>query len=183
MTSIPRQAYSPAPAAAEGGDGSSDGLLRSIMNSVRSIERAVRMENVEVERALGISLAQLYVLQLLQQHPAASVNELADRTLTHQSSVSVVVRRLTERGLVEKRPSAEDGRRVEIALSDAGRELLARAPNPTQAALIKGLRMLDQSVLETLDDSLHSWLEAMGMREEAPPMFGEDEPKMALKPG
>lgn len=139
------------------------------------------MENVEVERVLGISLAQLYVLQLLQQHPAASVNELADRTLTHQSSVSVVVRRLTERGLVEKRPSAEDGRRVEIALSDAGRELLARAPHPTQAALIKGLRLLDRTVLETLDDSLHAWLEAMGMREEAPPMFGEDEPKLAAR--
>ncbi len=182
MTTISRETAVPsARSAAAGGSGSPDDLLRSIMNSVRSIEREVRMENVEVERALGISLAQLYVLQLLEQHPAASVNELADRTLTHQSSVSVVVRRLTDRGLVEKRPSPDDGRRVEIALSDAGRELLARAPNPTQASLIKGLRLLDQGVLETLDDSLHSWLEAMGMREEAPPMFGEDEPKVAAR--
>lgn len=181
MTSLPRQpASAPGPSAAQVGDGRSLDILRSIMNSIRSIERAVRMENVEVERALGLSLAQLYVLQLLEQHPAASVNELADRTLTHQSSVSVVVRRLTERGLVEKRPSAEDGRRVEIALTDVGRELLARAPNPTQAALIKGLRVLDQPVLETLDDSLHAWLEAMGMREEAPPMFGEDEPGLGI---
>ena len=160
-------------------EGARDEILRSIMNSVRSIERAIRMENVEVERALGISLAQMYVLQLLDERPAASVNELADRTLTHQSSVSVVVRRLTERGFVEKRPSTDDGRRVEIAITEAGRDLLRRAPNPTQAALIKGLRQLPSPTLEVLDGALHSWLEQMGMLEEAPPMFGEDEPAPA----
>lgn len=169
------------PAAMTGPDAVRDELLRSIMNSVRSIERAIRMENVEVERALGISLAQLYVLQLLAERPAASVNDLADRTLTHQSSVSVVVRRLTERGLVEKRPSSDDGRRVEIAITDEGRALLARAPNPTQAALLKGLRVLPDSVLTTLDNSLQAWLEQIGMREESPPMFGEDEPALPTR--
>jgi DNA-binding MarR family transcriptional regulator len=34
---------------------------------------------------MGISLAQLFVLQQLNEKPADSLNELADRTATHQS--------------------------------------------------------------------------------------------------
>ena len=155
---------------------SEDATLTSILNSIRTIERTLRMENVETERQLGISLAQLFVLQLLDEQPAHSINELAERTLTHQSSVSVVVRRLTESGLVEKRASASDARRVEIAITEAGRALVQRARPATQSTLFTGLRRLTTAQLDALDDALRAWLEAVGLKEEAPAMFGEVEP-------
>ena len=61
------------------------------MNAVRSIVRALRMNTREIESKIGMSLAQLFVLQVLADRPARSLNELAERTATHQSSVSVVV--------------------------------------------------------------------------------------------
>ncbi|HEY7394673.1 MAG TPA: MarR family winged helix-turn-helix transcriptional regulator, partial [Gemmatimonadaceae bacterium] len=81
------------------------------MNSVRSIVRALRINTRAVELKMGISLAQLFVLQQLAERSADSLNELAERTATHQSSVSVVVRRLVERGLVSRTPSTTDKRR------------------------------------------------------------------------
>ncbi|HTI65640.1 MAG TPA: hypothetical protein VL524_19085, partial [Gemmatimonadaceae bacterium] len=63
------------------------------MNAVRSVVRALRINTRAIELKMGISLAQLFVLQQLAEKPADSLNELADRTATHQSSVSVVVRR------------------------------------------------------------------------------------------
>src|SRR5262245_56981226 len=55
------------------------------MNAVRSIVRAFRINTRAVELKMGISLAQLFVLQQLSERPADSLNELAERTATHQS--------------------------------------------------------------------------------------------------
>jgi DNA-binding MarR family transcriptional regulator len=79
--------------------------IQRSMNAVRGIVRALRMNTRAIELKMGISLAQLFVLQQLADRPADSLNDLADRTATHQSSVSVVVRRLVQRGLVSRTPS------------------------------------------------------------------------------
>ncbi len=60
------------------------------MNAVRSIVRAQRINTRAIELKMGISLAQLFVLQQLAERPSDSLNDLAERTATHQSSVSVV---------------------------------------------------------------------------------------------
>ncbi|HZI40736.1 MAG TPA: MarR family transcriptional regulator, partial [Gemmatimonadaceae bacterium] len=80
------------------------------MNAVRSVVRALRLNTRSIEGKLGISLAQLFVLQQLADKPSDSLNELAERTATHQSSVSVVVRRLVDRGLVTRVASESDRR-------------------------------------------------------------------------
>src|SRR5207302_6438951 len=73
--------------------------------------------------------AQLFVLQQLRSAGGAlTPGELAERTLTHQSSVSVVARRLMDGGLVKRRWSPADGRRVELSLTPAGRAAVRRRP-------------------------------------------------------
>src|SRR6059058_6421056 len=108
---------------------SADGrILERSMNAVRSIVRAQRINTRAIELKMGISLAQLFVLQQLADKPAESLNELAERTATHQSSVSVVVRRLVDRGLVTRVAATSDRRRVQIALTSAGEQMLRGAP-------------------------------------------------------
>src|SRR5690349_3710269 len=99
-----------------------------IMDAIRSIVRALRVNTRSIEIRLGISLAQLWVLQLLEARPSQSVNDLAEATATHQSSVSVVVRRLVDRGFVTRKAAIEDRRRVCVDITDAGRDLLQKAP-------------------------------------------------------
>ncbi|HEX3158563.1 MAG TPA: MarR family transcriptional regulator, partial [Gemmatimonadaceae bacterium] len=96
------------------------------MTALRRLVRTLRLSASAIERDIGVSGAQLFVLRQLQQRPAASLNELAERTLTHQSSVSTVVRRLAERGLVARSPAADDARRLEIALTAQGAALARR---------------------------------------------------------
>src|SRR3569832_1835729 len=95
---------SAAPASAE------DHTVERSMNAIRSIVRALRINTRAIESQMGMSLAQLFVLQQLAERPANSLNELADRTATHQSSVSVVVRRLVGGG-GGARAAAARGRR------------------------------------------------------------------------
>ncbi len=145
------------------------------MNAVRSIVRAQRINTRAVELKMGISLAQLFVLQQLAERSADSLNELAERTATHQSSVSVVVRRLVERGLASRTASANDRRRIEIAVTAAGRELLAGAPVTVSMELVAALRRMPRSDREQLADLLERWLREARIDFTTPPMLGEDE--------
>src|SRR6266576_3423001 len=109
------------------------------MNAVRSIVRALRINTRAIELKIGISLAQLFVLQQVAERPAESLNDLAERTATHQSSVSVVVRRLVDRGLLTRRSSTVDNRRVQIAVTAAGRAVLLDAPRTIQLRLVTAM--------------------------------------------
>lgn len=147
-----------------------------VMNGIRSIVRALRLNTRAIERQLGISLAQLWVLQILKDRPAESLNELALATATHQSSVSVVVRRLVDASLVSRATASEDKRRVRIELTDAGRSLLERAPNTVQFELMGGLQRLSPEHRVQLSELMREWLTASGLDlTEIPPMLMEEE--------
>jgi MarR family transcriptional regulator, lower aerobic nicotinate degradation pathway regulator len=146
------------------------------MNAIRSIVRALRVNTRSIEVKLGISLAQLFVLQQLADKPAESLNELAERTATHQSSVSVVVRRLVDRGLVTRNAAPTDKRRVLIALTTAGESMLNGAPPTVQSDLIAGMKRMTPDQRTMLANLLEGWVRASGIDLGAPPMMFEDEP-------
>lgn len=145
------------------------------LNAIRSIVRALRINTRAIELQMGISLAQLFVLQQLAERPAESLNELAERTATHQSSVSVVVRRLVDRGLVTRTSSTADRRRIEIDVTSEGRKLLAGAPVTIQTQMMNALRRMPGADQVQLADLLERWLNQTGIDFASPPMLGEDE--------
>jgi DNA-binding MarR family transcriptional regulator len=149
--------------------------LRAVVDALRRIVRELRLSAREAERGAGISGAQLFVLQALASQSAASLNELAERTVTDQSSVSVVVKRLVARNLVTRRPSRADARRVELAVTASGRKLLARCPEPTQVKLVSALRRLSARELHELTAGLAGLIREMGLGETSVRMFFDDE--------
>ena len=158
------------------GLGAEQRTIAQIMDGIRTVVRALRVNTRAIEKQMGISLAQLWVLQLLAEKPADSLNELALATATHQSSVSVVVRRLVERELVTRTTAHRDKRRVRIELTDAGRSLLGKAPPTVQVSLIAGLRRMAPEAREQLARLMREWLKAAGMNlNAAPPMLMEDD--------
>ena len=145
--------------------------LTAALDAVRRIVRVLRESSARTERELGIGGAQLFVLHQLASAPATSINQRPDRTYTHQSSVSVVVRRLVEQGLVARRPAADDARRRELRLTAAGRRLVERAPLPAQVRLIQGLDALEPPELERLSRLLRRVVQGMGAADEPPSML------------
>ena len=148
--------------------------VSAALDALRSIVRALRLNSHAVEQRIGLTGAQLFVLQQLAEGPARSMNELAERTLTHQSSVSVVVSRLVERGLVTRSASQADARRTEIALSARGRDMLRRAPATVQSQLVAGLRALPAARLQALAAGVQAWIDAAGIEGSKPPLLFED---------
>jgi DNA-binding MarR family transcriptional regulator len=127
-----------------------DSAVGDVIDSVRAIVRTLRVSSRAAEQTVGLHGAQLFVLQKLSEEPAQSLAELASRTLTDPSSVSVVVSRLVERRLVSRSVSPEDGRRVVIALTPAGRAMLRRAPEAAQAQIMEAAERLPRRELLAL---------------------------------
>lgn len=149
---------------------------QAILDAFRAIVQRLRISSRACERQLGLSSAQLFVLEQLAQADASSIAELARRTLTHQSSVSVVVARLAERGLVVRRTAAGDARRTEIALTPAGRALLRRAPRTVQADLVAAIDGMPPVERRALAQHLTALARAAGAAGDVPPLFFEDAP-------
>lgn len=147
--------------------------VRRALDALRLLVQGVRQASLEVERAYGVSGAQLFVLLQLRQHSAASINELAERTMTHQSSVSVVVTKLAQKGLVRRVRSGDDARRVSIELTPKGRRLIAKAPPPFQERLALRLRALPEAELAAIIHSLDAINRAAGWKGRKPGLFFE----------
>lgn len=156
---------------------------RAVLDSVRRIVQALRESSREAQKQLGVSGAQLFVLHKLAESPALSLNQLAARTHTHQSSVSAVVTRLVDAGLVVRARSAADARSVEITLSGRGRRLVARAPGAVQQRLVRAVETLSVRRRRLLAITLAALASAMDGIDRQPEMFFEDGIKAEKKAG
>ncbi len=149
------------------------------MDSLRRIVHALRVATRASEREFGLTAAQLFVLRQLSAAPGQSLSNLALRTRTTQSSISEVVARLVQRGLVSRESSKQDRRRAELSLTAASQALLANAPETIQERLLRGFDRLDDKVRTALADHLESWLVASGLESVAPALFFE----ASVRPG
>jgi DNA-binding MarR family transcriptional regulator len=154
---------------------------RSVLDSIRRIVRTLRVSSRQAEQDVGLSGAQLFVMQKLGDEAALSVNELAARTLTHQSSVSVVVQRLIARGFVKRAPSKKDGRSVLLSLTPAGRRVLAGAPGAAQDRIIAGLTRMPSPSRRQLAGLLERLIAESGLADVVPGMMFEEEPAASKK--
>jgi DNA-binding MarR family transcriptional regulator len=125
---------------------------------------------------VGLTGAQLFVLHHLAEAPVLSLNDLAERTKTHQSSVSVVVQRLVDRGLIIRERSGSDARRVELTLTPAARGLLKKAPGAAQDRLIDAVQRMPPTSSRRLAGLLERLVHNLGADEGAAPMLFEEEP-------
>src|SRR6476659_4224668 len=124
--------------------------LVRVLDAVRSINKSIRTAGRAVEQEVGVSSAQLYILQELSQHSAQSINELATSTFTHQSSVSMVVSRLHEKGFVKRAQSNGDARRVSVSLTNSGWALVRRAPSTAHSSLLRAFKTLSRDEIRDL---------------------------------
>ncbi|MGZ4809937.1 MAG: MarR family winged helix-turn-helix transcriptional regulator [Thermoanaerobaculia bacterium] len=145
-----------------------------ILDSVRRLVRLLRLSDAAAQAQVGLSAAQLFVLAELGKAESLSAKELADRTRTDQSSISVVVARLVEGGYITRERATDDARRLVLTITRAGRAILLKAPPIAQEELLRALDDLTPAARRRFADTFGDILAAMRAGSEAP-MFFEDE--------
>jgi DNA-binding MarR family transcriptional regulator len=144
------------------------------LTSIRILIAALTHSARTIEAHTGITNAQLFLLRQIAASDALSINELAGRARTRQNTVSSVVGRLADAGLVEKARSAADGRRAAVSLTRAGKRMLARAPASPTEVLMAGLDSLRPEEVRKLAVGLRALITALELTVEEPPMLFED---------
>jgi DNA-binding MarR family transcriptional regulator len=105
------------------------GRLRAdptLLYVIKQVELAARAQLDEIFRPIGMTALQYTALTVLEHHPDLSSAQLARNSFVTAQTMADMVRALEERGLVERHRDAADRRRLVLALTCDGRELLGR---------------------------------------------------------
>ena len=126
------------------------------------LNRTVSRYNIVIERCLrpiGVDIPTWRVLMILGEETPASIGRIAERAVINVSTMTRILQRMTDAGLVAGRPRADDSRVTEIELTTAGDETLAAsrtAVAPVYAALIAGFTRRQFETLIARLDQLHA---------------------------
>jgi DNA-binding MarR family transcriptional regulator len=94
---------------------------------LRQAHQAFRAATQAELAPLGLTLAQYSVLSVADTLPGRSGAELARESMLTPQTTNEIITLLVAAGLLERRPDPRDKRLRRMAVTDAGRDLLARA--------------------------------------------------------
>jgi len=103
-------------------------------------------------RPVGVTLVQWDALRAISRMPGASGHDLAARTFQSDQAFGTLANRLVERGLITR--TAGRGRRIEHALTDAGRAALEEGYEIAGGVLRDLFAPLDEHQRATLAEAL-----------------------------
>jgi DNA-binding MarR family transcriptional regulator len=133
-----------------------------VLQQLRVVIRLADAHSALLERATGVTGAQLWTLHEIAGREGLRVGELAQHMRMHQTTVSNLVHKLEQRGLVRKQRADADQRVVQLHTSAAGRRLLRGAPAPRRGLLPHVLDAMTPQQLRKVHDGLAVLVDCMG---------------------
>lgn len=112
-----------------------------------------RLARAECER-VGVSPTQLNVIMLLDQIEALTCSELSRRLATQNSTVTGIVDRMVEAGLVAREQSQEDRRVWRIRLTERGSKIARQVDVAPWAILRKAVNAMEPAQQKKLFELL-----------------------------
>lgn len=99
------------------------GRVLDFMRLLWAVEHGLTRVSRRMERTVGVTGPQRLVVRLVGQHPGISAGDLARTLHVHPSTLTEVLRRLTDRGALERTQDPADARRALFRLTRRGLEL------------------------------------------------------------
>jgi DNA-binding MarR family transcriptional regulator len=136
-------------------------LVASGGGALSRILKAMDDYSKHTQAAYGVSGPQLWALWELRSSQGLPVSQLARRMHLHPSTVSGIGDRLEAKGLARRVRDAPDHRVVRLEITDAGLDLLERAPGPAMHRVLRALEAMPESLLGAVASGLTRLAEAM----------------------
>jgi MarR family transcriptional regulator, organic hydroperoxide resistance regulator len=130
------------------------GWVAKVVTTWLRVHNRVERRMGEALGVHGLSMPQFDVLATLWHGEGITQQELAQRLLVTKGNVVGLIDRVSSAGWVERRPDPEDRRANRLYLTEAGRQLLAKAW-PSQIALSERVfGTLNENELATMHELL-----------------------------
>lgn len=151
-------------------------LHEEVLVSLRRIIRATDLHSRRLGRETGLTTPQLVVLRTIAEQGTPAVSEIARNVSLSQATVTTILNRLQSKGLVRRKRSREDKRRVHVHLSAAGKRLLETAPEPLQDGFVSRFSALqdwEQHMIVAALDRVAAMMDAESL--DVAPLLAADE--------
>jgi DNA-binding MarR family transcriptional regulator len=125
------------------GAGTPDDVIESIVRELRGALRELRRSTAERIIRQGVSMTQIHVLWLLDNHGELPMSRLAELLAVSPSNSSGLIDRMVERQLVERRRVQDDRRLVVVGIGAEGSRLLRELEEVHHDGLRRALRRLE----------------------------------------
>ncbi|MBW3567033.1 MAG: MarR family transcriptional regulator [Proteobacteria bacterium] len=146
-----------------------------ILGSLRRIIRAVDLYSRYLALRYSLTGPQLVCVRHLLRHGPMAPGTLARRISLSPATITGIIDRLEKRGLVTRERSTDDKRKVEIALTDDGRELAKQMPPPLHETFSRRLDALPLEEREEIDRVLAKIVDMMEAHDfAASPLYTSD---------
>jgi DNA-binding MarR family transcriptional regulator len=118
-------------------------------------------------KALGLTYPQYLVMLVLWQHGEQTVNAIGSRLYLESNTLTPLLKRLEQKGLISRRRSSKDERSVLVQLTETGAQLKAKAQEipKTILASFNDSRLTEPEVLQ-FQKTLFKLVEILGERAE-----------------
>jgi DNA-binding MarR family transcriptional regulator len=126
----------------------------AVANDLRPVLLRLSRELRKEADQFGVTSRQVTLLWLIRRSPGLSLRELAREEGISAPALSGHVDRLERLGLIERMRSAEDRRRVGLALTPAGSRVLRRVRDRRTAWLAERLRALEPAQLARVEAAI-----------------------------
>jgi len=114
-----------------------------VLVSLRQIIRAIDLHSKKLSKESGLTAPQLILMRSIRELGEVTIKQLSNHTNMSQATATIILDRLQRNGLIERKRSETDKRKVHAVLTVEGRERLAQAPLPLQQSFINKFQQLD----------------------------------------
>ena len=137
------------------------GEVLDFMKLLWAVDHGLQSTSKRMEAKMGVTGPQRLVIRIVGRYPGISAGQLAEIMQLHPSTLTGVLKRLQERGIIERRADPKDGRRALLGLTARGRELDSLRTGTVEAAVRQALKTMPRRKLEAAQDVLAAVAEAL----------------------
>ena len=132
-----------------------------ILQKFRIMVSAAQKYSQRVEKQLGVTGAQLWIMKEIDVTPGLRVGEVAKKLAIHQTTASNLLDALEKKEMICKSRQETDQRIVNLTLTEKGRLLMQKAPEPVRGLLPEALSQMKSDDLMLLGESMNILLQSI----------------------
>lgn len=119
------------------------------MRLIWQVDHALQRTSKRMEITLGVTGPQRFVIRIVGRSPGIPAGQLAKLLFLHPSTLTGILHRLEQRGLVRRRSDPQDARRTLLWLTQKGRSFNVDAEGTVEACIAEFLDQMPNQKIDT----------------------------------
>ena len=115
-----------------------------VMVALRKIIRAIDMNSKKLVKRVGLTGPQLIILMEISRRDEITPGEIARAVSLSQGTVTGILERMEKRGLLTRKRSQQDKRRILVSLTDLGLQTIHDAPPIMQETFVERFQNIEK---------------------------------------